>query len=112
MSYSKKSKVKETTDRQFNTDVLKADKPVIVDFWAEWCGPCRMVSPILEEVANEHPEIYVVKVNVDAHPEVARDFDVVSIPTLIVFEDGITVKIIVGAHPKSSLLEELSYWLG
>jgi thioredoxin 1 len=101
------------TDASFADDVLNSDKPVLVDFWATWCGPCRMVAPVLEEIAGEHPDkITVAKLDVDANPTVARDYQVLSIPTLILFKGGEPVKQIVGAKPKAALLADLSDYLG
>ncbi|MPZ82650.1 MAG: thioredoxin [Actinophytocola sp.] len=101
------------TDSSFATDVLGSDKPVLVDFWATWCGPCRMVAPVLEEIAGEHADkITVAKLDVDENPTVARDYQVLSIPTLIVFKGGEAVKQIVGAKPKAALLADLSDYLG
>ena len=99
------------TDSSFATDVLGSDKPVLVDFWATWCGPCRMVAPVLEEIAAEHDEITVAKLDVDANPTVARDYQVLSIPTLILFKGGEPVKQIVGAKPKPALLADLADYL-
>jgi thioredoxin 1 len=101
------------TDASFADDVLNSDKPVLVDFWATWCGPCRMVAPVLEEIAGEHADkITVAKLDVDANPTVARDYQVLSIPTLMVFKGGEVVKQIVGAKPKAALLHDLSDYLG
>jgi len=101
------------TDASFAEDVLNSDKLVLVDFWATWCGPCRMVAPVLEEIAGEHPEkITIAKLDVDANPTVARDYQVLSIPTLILFKGGEPVKQIVGAKPKAALLADLSDYLG
>jgi len=101
------------TDASFAEEVLNSDKPVLVDFWATWCGPCRMVAPVLEEIAGEHPDkITVAKLDVDANPTVARDYQVLSIPTLILFKGGEPVKQIVGAKPKAALLADLSDYLG
>jgi thioredoxin 1 len=97
------------TDATFEDEVLKSDKPVIVDYWAEWCGPCRQVAPVLEEIATEHADkIEVVKLNVDQNPETSRRYRILNIPTLSVFKDGEVVKEIVGARPKSALLRELA----
>jgi thioredoxin 1 len=100
---------KNVTDATFEADVLKNDKPVVVDYWAEWCGPCHQVSPVLEEIASEHADkIDVVKVNVDQNPVTSRRYRILNIPTLSVFKDGEVVKEIVGARPKSALLRELA----
>ncbi|OMC02499.1 thioredoxin [Mycobacterium sp. NS-7484] len=97
------------TDDSFSNDVLSSSTPVLVDFWATWCGPCKMVAPVLEEIAGEKAgELRVAKLDVDANPVTARDFQVVSIPTMILFKDGQPVKRIVGAKGKAALLRELS----
>jgi thioredoxin 1 len=102
----------EVTDASFNETVLHSDKPVLVDFWATWCGPCRMVAPVLEEIAAEHKDkITVAKLDVDANPTIARDYQVLSIPTLMVFKGGEKVKEIVGARPKAALVNDLADFL-
>lgn len=95
------------TKENFAQEVLQSEKPVLLDFWASWCGPCRMLSPIVDEVAEERGDVKVGKVNVDEQPELAGEFGVMSIPTLLVFEQGQLVRQAVGARPKASVLELL-----
>lgn len=95
------------TTENFDAEVLHSEKPVLLDFWASWCGPCRMLSPIVDEVAEERTDVKVGKVNVDEQPELAGQFGVMSIPTLLVFEQGKLVRQAVGARPKASVLDLL-----
>ena len=95
------------TKENFAQEVLQSEKPVLLDFWASWCGPCRMLSPIVDEVAEERVDVKVGKVNVDEQPELAGEFGVMSIPTLLVFEQGKLVRQAVGARPKASVLDLL-----
>lgn len=94
-------------NNNFENEVLKSSKPVLVDFYADWCGPCRMVSPVVDQIANEHPEYKVVKVNVDEQPELASKFNVMSIPALFVVNNGQVVNKSVGAKPKAQILSML-----
>jgi thioredoxin 1 len=95
----------------FDESVIGSDKPVIVDFWAEWCGPCKQIAPILAEIADEHDSVTVAKLNVDDNPELAMRYNVMSIPTLLVFSGGEVSKRLVGAKSKGALLQELDEFL-
>ena len=97
----------EVTDANFQAEVIESDQPVLVDFWAPWCGPCRMVAPVLEEIASERPDLRIVKLNIDENQQTAASFQVLSIPTLILFKGGQPVKTVVGAYPKKKLEQEL-----
>jgi thioredoxin 1 len=100
---------KTVTDETFEADVLKNDKPVLVDYWAEWCGPCKMVAPVLEAIAEEHGDkLDIVKLNVDENPKVTQKYGILNIPTLGVFKNGEVVKELVGARSKSALLREIA----
>jgi thioredoxin 1 len=100
---------KKVTDETFDADVLKNDKPVLVDYWAEWCGPCKMVAPVLEAIAEEHGDkLDIVKLNVDENPKVTQKYGILNIPTLGVFKNGEVVKELVGARSKSALLREIA----
>ena len=95
------------TDNNFQAEVVEADKPVLVDFWAPWCGPCRVIAPHLEELDAERDDLKIVKLNVDENPHTAASFNVMSIPTLLLFKNGAVAHQIVGALPKSRLLQEI-----
>jgi len=95
--------VDKTTDATFDQDVLKASGPVVVDFWAEWCGPCRMIGPVLEEMAGDYPDVKFVKLNVDENPQTAAKYGIQSIPTLMIFKNGQEASRQIGAAPKQKL---------
>jgi thioredoxin 1 len=106
------SSAKAVTDETFASEVLEHDKPIMVDFWAEWCGPCRAVSPILDAIASEHPDkLSIVKLDVDANPETALKYGITSIPAMYVFEKGEVVKRVIGAKPKPALEADLAEFL-
>ncbi|HEU0086950.1 MAG TPA: thioredoxin [Pseudonocardiaceae bacterium] len=100
------------TDESFADEVLGSDKPVLVDFWATWCGPCRLVAPVLEEIATEHAEkITIAKLDVDQNPSTSRNYRIMSIPTMLLFAKGEVVKEIIGAKPKAALLADLADYI-
>ena len=99
--------INEVTDQNFQAEVLEGEKPVLVDFWAPWCGPCRIVQPHLEELAVEREDLHIVKLNVDENPETAARYGVMSIPTLLLFKHGQVAHQIIGALPKSRLVQEI-----
>ena len=103
--------VKSVTDATFTDDVLLSEKPVLVDFWAEWCGPCKMISPVLEEIAGTQDKIAIVKLNVDENPVTGANERIMSLPTLNVYQGGRVVKQIVGARPKAAILADLAEFL-
>ena len=95
------------TDNNFQAEVIESDKPTLVDFWAPWCGPCRVVAPVLEEIAEQRDDLRIVKLNVDENQRTAAQFGVLSIPTMILFKNGAPAKTIIGAYPKKRLESEL-----
>jgi thioredoxin 1 len=97
----------DVTDTTFQAEVLEADTPVLVDFWAPWCGPCRVVAPVLEEIAAERSDLRIVKLNVDENQQTAARYEVLSIPTMILFKNGAVAKKVIGAYPKKRLEAEL-----
>jgi thioredoxin 1 len=99
--------ITDVTDSNFQAEVLESETPVLVDFWAVWCGPCRVIAPVLEEINSERDDLRVVKLNVDDNPQTAATYDVLSIPTMIVFKNGEPANRIVGAMPKRRLVQEL-----
>jgi thioredoxin 1 len=106
------SAIKIVTDESFETDVLKNTRPVVVEYWAQWCGPCRMVGPVLEAIAEEHADqIDVVKLNTDENPVTAQKYGILAVPTVSVFSGGEVVKQMLGARPKSALLRDLEAFL-
>jgi thioredoxin 1 len=104
--------ITDLTDATFDEEINGAAGPVVVDFWAEWCGPCKMIAPVLEEIAAEHDGLRITKLNVDDNPEAARRYGVMSIPTMIVFQDGAEAKRLIGAKGKGQMVQELSEFLG
>jgi thioredoxin 1 len=99
--------LQDVSDANFQAEVIESETPVLVDFWAPWCGPCRVVAPVLEEIAGERPDLRVVKLNVDDNQQTAAAFEVLSIPTMILFKNGQVAKKIIGAYPKRKLEAEL-----
>jgi thioredoxin 1 len=101
-------KLADVTDNNFQAEVIESETPVLVDFWAPWCGPCRVVAPVLEQIAEEHTDLRIVKLNIDENKQTAAAFDVLSIPTMILFSGGQPVKKVIGAYPKKKLEAELA----
>jgi thioredoxin 1 len=104
--------VRDVTDQDFDDVVLRGDAPVVVDFWAPWCGPCKAVAPVLEQLAEAHPGVEFVKLDIDANPDSASRFGVLSIPTVILFERGQARETLVGARPRSHYERAWAAWLG
>src|SRR3954453_4435763 len=105
-------KVFEVTDSNFQAEVIESSDPILVDFWAPWCGPCRMVAPVLEEIANERENLRIAKLNVDENQQTAATYQVISIPTMILFKNGDVAKKVIGAYPKKRVEAELGPALG
>ena len=99
--------LQDVSDANFQAEVIESETPVLVDFWAPWCGPCRVVAPVLEEIAGERPDLRIVKLNVDDNQQTAAQFDFLSIPTMILFKNGQVAKKVIGAYPKKRLESEL-----